>query len=88
MDSFRDIAETNSWDKLDPSQIQCLMDSFKEGEHHKYGLDPDTYADLHASFNKFLSQLNNRFLTSSSSSTPRLSEYNQHQLHGLSLIHI
>lgn len=82
MDSFRDIAETNSWDKLDPSQIQCLMDSFKEGEHHKYGLDPDTYADLHTSFNNFLSQLNNRFLTSSSGSTPRLSEYSQHQLGG------
>ena len=81
MDSFRDIAESQSWDKLDPSQIQCLMDSFKEGEHHKYGLDPDTYADLHASFNKFLSQLNNRFLTGSSGSTPRLSEYNQHPLH-------
>ena len=82
MDSFRDIAESNSWDKLDSSQIQCLMESFKEGEHHKYGLDPDMYADLHASFNKFLSQLNDRFLTSSSDSTPRLSEYNQHQLHG------
>lgn len=82
MDSFRDIAESNSWDKLDPSQVQCLMDSFKEGEHHKYGLDPDTYADLHASFNKFLSQLNSRFLTGSSGSTPRLSEYNHHQLHG------
>ena len=75
MDSFRDIAESNSWDKLDPSQIQCLMDSFKEGEHHKYGLDADTYADLHASFNKFLTQLNSKFLTDSSSSASRLSEY-------------
>ena len=79
MDSFRDIAETNSWDKLNPSQIQGLMESFKAGEHDKFGLDADTYADLHSSFNQFLTQLNNRFLTGSSNNTPRLSEYNQQQ---------
>lgn len=78
MDSFRDIADSNSWDKLDPAQIQGLMDSFKIGEHDKFGLDPDVYAELHASFNQFLSQLNNRFLTGSSDSTPQLSEYDRY----------
>lgn len=78
MDSFRDIAETNSWDKLDPAQIQGLMDSFKAGERDKFGLDPEMYAELHASFNQFLSQLNNKFLTDSSNNTPRLTEYNHH----------
>ena len=82
MDNFRDIAESNSWDKLDPSQIQCLMDSFKEGEHHKYGLDADTYADLHASFNKFVTQLNSKILPDGSNSGLRLNEYDdQHHLH-------
>jgi len=78
MDSFRDIAETNSWDKLDPAQIQGLMDSFKSGERDKFGLEPDVYAELHTSFNHFLSQLNNRFLTGTSNSNLRLGEYNQY----------
>ncbi len=78
MDSFRDIADTNSWEKLDPSQIQGLVDSFKVGEQDKFGLEPEIYAELHASFNQFLSQLNNRFLTGSSNTTPRLSEYSRH----------
>ncbi len=78
MDSFRDIADTNSWDKLDPAQIQGLMDSFKIGEHDKFGLDQELYAELHTSFNQFLSQLNNRFLTGSSNTSPQLSEYNQY----------
>ena len=78
MGSFKDIAETNSWDKLDPAQIQGLVDSFKAGEHDKFGLDQDSYADLYASFNQFLSQLNNKFLTGSSNLSPQLSEYSQH----------
>ena len=78
MDSFRDIADTNSWDKLDPAQIQGLMDSFKIGEHDRFGLEQEVYAELHASFNQFLSQLNNRFLTGSSNTSPQLSEYNQY----------
>lgn len=86
MDSFRDIAETNSWDKLDPAQIQGLMDSFKTGEHDKFGLDPDLYAELHSSFNQFLSQLNNRFLTGSSNSNPQLSQYNQYNHHSTSVM--
>lgn len=77
MDSFRDIAETNSWDKLDPAQIHGLMESFKAGEHDKFGLDPDTYANLSASFSQFLSQLNNKFLVGSSASVPHLNEYHQ-----------
>lgn len=82
MDSFRDIAESNSWDKLDPSQIQGLMDSFKVGDHDKFGLEPEAYAELHTSFNHFLSQLNNRFLTGSSGSSPQLSEYSRYHNHG------
>ena len=78
MESFRDIAETNNWDKLDPAQIQGLMDSFKAGERDKFGLEPELYAEIHTSFNHFLSQLNNRFLTGSSNITPRLSEYEHH----------
>ena len=77
MGSFRDIAETNSWDKLDPAQIQGLVDSFKSCEHSKFGLDQDAYADLHASFNQFLSQLNNKFLTGSSNANPQLVDYSQ-----------
>jgi len=77
MGSFRDIAETNSWDKLDPAQIQGLVDSFKTCEHSKFGLDHDAYADLHASFNQFLSQLNNKFLTGSSNANPQLADYSQ-----------
>lgn len=80
MDSFRDIAESNSWDKLDSAQIQGLMESFKAGEHDKFGLDPEAYAELSVSFNQFLSQLNNKFLTSSAGSIPRLNEYH-HQPH-------
>ena len=79
MDSFRDIAETNSWDKLDPAHIQSLMESFKAGEHTKLGLDPEVYSDLAASFNQFLSRLNNRFLTGNSSTSPHLGEYHQQQ---------
>ena len=81
MDSFREIAESNTWDKLDPSQIQGLMDSFKIGDHDKFGLEPEVYAELHTSFNHVLSQLNNRFLTGSSGSSPQLSEYNQYHNH-------
>lgn len=77
MDSFRDIADSKSWDKLDPAHVQGLLESFKAGQNDKFGLDPATYADVHASFNQFLSQLNNRFLTGSSSGMPRLSEYDQ-----------
>jgi hypothetical protein len=81
MGSFREIADSNTWDKLDPSQIQGLMDSFKVGDHDKFGLEPEVYAELHTSFNHFLSQLNNRFLTGSSGSSPQLSEYNQYHNH-------
>ena len=81
MDSFRDIAETNSWDKLDPAQIQGLMDSFKIGDHDKFGLEPEMYEEIHTSFNHFLSQLNNRFLTGSSASSPQLSEYSRYGNH-------
>ena len=77
MDSFRDIADSKSWDKLDPAHVQGLLESFKAGQNDKFGLDPSTYADVHASFNQFLSQLNNRFLTGSSSGMPHLSEYDQ-----------
>lgn len=81
MDSFRDIAESNSWDKLDPSQIQGLMDSFKIGDHDKFGLEPELYAELHTSFNHFLSQLNNKFLTGSAGCSSHPSEYSQYQNH-------
>ena len=75
MDSFRDIAESNNWDKLDPAQIQGLMESFKGGEHDKFGLTPEVYSDLASSFNQFLTRLNNRFLTGNSMNSPHLAEY-------------
>ncbi len=78
MGNFKDIAESNSWEKLDPAQIQGLVDSFKAGEHDRFGLDQDAYADLYASFNQFLSQLNNKFLTGSSNASPQLSDYAHH----------
>lgn len=78
-DSFRDIADTNSWDKLDPSQIQGLMESFKSGERDKFGLDPESYMGVTNSFNQFLGQLHNRFITSGSDATPNLSDYLQPQ---------
>lgn len=76
-DSFRDIADTNSWDKLDPSQIQGLMESFKSGERDRFGLDLDSYTGVANSFNQFLGQLHNRFITSGSDTTPNLSDYLQ-----------
>lgn len=81
MDSFREIAESKSWDKLDPAQVQGLVESFRLGEHDRFGLDPDTYAELSTSFNEFLSQLNSRFLTGSAD-TPRLNEFHCSQLLG------
>ena len=78
-DSFRDIADTNSWDKLDPSQIQGLMESFKTGERDRFGLDPESYTGVANSFNQFLGQLHNRFITSGSEATPNLSDYLQSQ---------
>ena len=78
-DSFRDIADTNSWDKLDPSHIQGLMESFKSGERDKFGLDPESYVGVANSFNQFLGQLHNRFITSGSEATPNLSDYLQPQ---------
>ena len=78
MDSFRDIAESNNWDKLDPAHIQGLMESFKGGEHDKFGLNPEAYSDLASSFNQFLVRLNSRFLTGNSTNSPDLAEYQQH----------
>ena len=88
MDSFRDIAETNSWDKLDPAQIHGLMESFKAGEHDKFGLDPDMYANLSASFTQFLSQLNNKFLVGGSASVTHLNEYHQSHLSRMPQAHM
>lgn len=81
MDSFRDIADSNSWDKLDHAQIQGLMESFKAGRNDKFGLDPDVYASVASSFNNFLSQLNNKFLTGSAASVPHLNDCNHSRNH-------
>ena len=83
MDSFRDIAESNNWEKLDPSHIRGLMESFRAGERERFGLDAESFAGVSSSFNQFLDQLHNKFLTNTSSnSNPRLSEYQVHnQLH-------
>lgn len=85
MDNFREMADSRSWDKLDPAHVQGLLESFKEGQSDKFGLDVVTYADVHASFNQFLSQLNNRFLAGSLANMPPLVDYNHddgaHQQH-------
>ncbi len=76
LDSFRDIADAKRWDELDPAHIQGLLESFKAGQHDKFGLDSKTYADVHASFNLFVSQLSNRFVTAGNSSS--LNNYSHH----------
>ena len=78
MDSFRDIADAKTWDKLDPAHVQGLLESFKAGQSNKFGLDPQAYANVHASFNQFVSQLSNRFLATSS-----LNNYGHHRDSGL-----
>ncbi len=76
MDSFRDIANAKTWDELDPAHIQGLLESFKAGQRDKFGLDSKTYANVHASFNQFVSQLSNRFVTVGNPSG--LNNYSQH----------
>ena len=63
MDSFRDIAETNSWDKLEPSQVQGLMETFRAAERDRFGLDAESYVRVSSSFEQFFQQLNSRFMT-------------------------
>ena len=66
MDSFRDIAETNSWDKLEPSQVQGLMESFRAAERDQFGLDAESYSRVSSSFERFFQELNSRCTTGSS----------------------
>jgi hypothetical protein len=68
MDSFRDIAESNSWDKLEPEQVHVLMQSFKavERDRHRLGLDDESYSRVSSSFEQFLQQLSCRFVSDSS----------------------
>lgn len=68
MDGLKDIAESNHWDKLSPSQIQNLRDSFHEGGHERLGMDPDSFAELSLSFSQFLSQLDGHLLPPTTSS--------------------
>lgn len=75
MDSFRDIAESNSWDKLEPAQVQGLMESFKAAERDRFGLDLETYSRVSSSFSQFLQQLNSKFITGEGGSNPTLTEY-------------
>lgn len=63
MDSFRDIAETNSWDKLEPSQVQGLMASFRAAERDQFGLDTEAYSRVASSFEHFFQELNSRFIS-------------------------
>ena len=62
MDSFRDIAESNSWDNLEPEQVQGLMQSFKAVERDRLGLDDESYSRVSSSFEHFLQQLSCRFV--------------------------
>ena len=62
MDSLRDIAESNTWNRLSPSKIETLKSSFQEGGHEKLGMDADSFAELSQSFNQFLSHLNEQGL--------------------------
>ena len=66
MDSFRDIAESNSWDKLEPEQVHGLMQSFKAVERDRLGLDDESYSRVSSSFEQFLQQLSCRFVADSS----------------------
>ena len=68
MDSFRDIAESNSWDKLEPEQVHSLMQSFKavERDRHRLGLNDESYSRVSSSFGQFLQQLSCRFVSDSS----------------------
>ena len=66
MDSFRDIAETNSWDKLEPSQVQGLVESFRVAERDQFGLDAESYTRVSSSFERFFQELNSRFITGTS----------------------
>lgn len=65
MDGIKELAESNSWDRLTPTQIQNLRESFNEGDHERFGMDSETYSQLSTSFSQFLSKLDDRFLSSS-----------------------
>ena len=75
MDSFRDIAESNSWDKLEPGQVQGLMESFKAAERDRFGLDLESYSRVSSSFSQFFQQLNSKFITGDEGSNPTLTDY-------------
>ena len=66
MDSFRDIAETNGWDKLQPTQVQGLVMSFRAAERDQFGLDAESFSRVSSSFEQFFQQLNSRVCCSSS----------------------
>ena len=63
MDSFRDIAVTNSWDKLEPMQVQGLMQSFRAAERDQFGLDAESFSRISSSFEQFFQQLNDRIVS-------------------------
>ena len=60
MDSFRDIAETNNWDRLEPEQVLGLVESFRAAEPEEFGLDAESYSRVSSSFENFFQQLNSR----------------------------
>ena len=73
MDGLKDLAESNRWERLSTAQIQNLRDSFHSSGHERFGMDPDSYADLSLSFSQFLTQLDGHLLppaTTCSSSIP------------------
>ena len=74
MDSFKDIAATDSWDNLDQAQVQGFMDSFKVAKQDRFGLDSDAYSQVSAHFDSFLHQLHSRFITGTKGSDTTLNE--------------
>ena len=82
MDSFRDIAETNGWDKLEPSQVEGLMASFRAVDRDQFGLDPESYSRVSLSFEQFFQQLNSKLVTGNRENHPTDIEEYQSSLPG------
>lgn len=79
MDSLRDLADSNQWDRLSSAQIQTLKETVNEGDHIQFGMDHDSFLKWSDSFNQFLSQLNSQVPISSHPTTdlrPSMGELN------------
>lgn len=82
MDGLKDLADSNHWERLSPSQIQNLRESFHNGGHERFGMDPDSYAELSLSFSQFLTQLDGHLLPPATSSSGISGEFLSSPAHG------